>query len=102
MAPLAPVTPTMTEAARSADIQRRSEHDQVQNPDVSVEIERALHLRQVVGADERLLVREECGDDADSGEIQGPEGCDERQRKETCDCRDVHEPRNDQRLADAK
>ena len=35
------------------------EHEQIQDADVAVQVERALHLRQIVGADERLLVHEQ-------------------------------------------
>ena len=53
---------------------RDDQHEQVEDADVAVQIERALHLRQVVGAHERLLVDEQRGDDRDAGEIDAASG----------------------------
>src|SRR5262245_28091642 len=84
-APLAPVMPMAIDRRDSAPIQRHGQHDQVENPDVAIEIERPLHLRQIVGAHERLLVHQQRGDNDHAGEIERAERCDERQRGETTD-----------------
>src|SRR5689334_6584277 len=84
-APLAPVIAIAIDRRRSASpgaIQRHDEHDEIENPDVAVQIERALHLREIVRRYERLLVREQRGDDGDAGEVDGTEGGDECQRQE--------------------
>ena len=49
------------------NVNGRRRGDEIQDPDVAVEIERALDLRQIVGADERLLVHQQRGDDRDAG-----------------------------------
>jgi len=64
---IATVTP------ESAAINRGCEHQQIQNADVAVQIEGALHLRQIVDAHERLFVREQCRDHEDAGEVRGAE-----------------------------
>src|SRR5689334_15827515 len=48
-APLAPVIATMTEGGALSGIQGHDEHEKIENADVSVQVERALHLRQIVG-----------------------------------------------------
>src|SRR4051812_11234850 len=75
-APLAPVTPTamlLRRLAGSVDIDRHRRRRQVQEAYVAVEIECALDLRQVVLADERLLVDEQPRNPRDPGEIDAPE-----------------------------
>ena len=53
-------------------------------------------------ADERLLVDEQDRDQRDSDEVDGAEIRDRREAAETDDGKDVHEPRHEQRIADAK
>ena len=48
----------------SSKVQRHGGREEVDDPDVSVQVERLLHLRQVVVADQRLFVREQHRDDA--------------------------------------
>src|SRR5262245_47358949 len=66
-------------------VQRSHQHHQIENADVAVEIEGALDLRQVVGADEGLLVDQQRGDDGDAGEVDGAERGDEGERDEAGD-----------------
>src|SRR5262245_16207191 len=94
-APLAPVianakvlTPS---GGTSPDIDRHGSRREIEDPDVAVQIERALHLREVVGADERLLVDEQDRDEADAREVERSEIGHEGERRETSDGRDVHE-----------
>src|SRR5262245_32342990 len=82
-----------------SDIQRHDEHGEIQDADVAVEIERALHLRQIVGRHQRLLVNEHSGDNRDAGKVHGPERHDEAERKQTRDGDYVHATRNRDRSA---
>ena len=64
---------------------------QIQDADVAVQIERALHLRQIVRADERLLVHEQRGDAGDAGEIDAaPRGATGASAARHDDGDDVH------------
>ena len=74
------------------------QHEQVQDADVAVQIERALHLRQIVGAHERLLVDEQHRDRRHAGEVDAAE----RRRPSASAARhsdrdDVHRARDRQR-----
>src|SRR5215204_2138146 len=51
------------------DIERQCGRGEIDDPDVAVEIERALHLRKVSRRHERLLVHEERGHDRHADEI---------------------------------
>src|SRR6266576_5197471 len=87
-APLAPVTAIAT-AWRPSAIQRHRQHDQVEDPDVTVQIERALDLRQIVRAHQRLFVDEHGRHGGDAGKIYQTKRHDERERDETRDGDDV-------------
>ena len=50
-------------AALSLTVKRRGQHEQIENPDVAVQIERAFDLGEIIGADERLLIRQQRRDD---------------------------------------
>ena len=66
-APLAPVIAMATDGfdrAGQRDIDRHRQHEEIQDADVAVQIERALHLRQVVGPHQRLFVDEQQRDAA--------------------------------------
>src|SRR5437588_568072 len=63
---------------------------------------RAPDLRQIVGAYERLLVREQCGHDRDTGQINRSERRHEREPDEAGDGNRVHDARDRQRRGDAE
>src|SRR6476660_9451137 len=50
----APLAPVIANATLAADIDGHSEDGEIENADVAVEIERAFHLREIVGAHERV------------------------------------------------
>ena len=49
---------------RSSPVHRQAGREQIEDADVAVQIERALDLRQIVGAHQRLLVDEQQRDPA--------------------------------------
>src|SRR5438874_4072363 len=108
IAPLAPVTPSATasrgrgESALPGAIECDHQRDEIQDADVSVQIERALDLREIVGAHERLLVDEHRGHGRHAGQIDRAERRDERQRKATRDGRRVHQARDRERCGHAE
>src|SRR5471032_3413055 len=92
-APLAPVTAiaiawrffALVVSVLPGAIERHREHEEVQDADVAVEIERALHLRQVVRADQRLFVDQHGRDRGHAGQVHRAERRDPRQRHEAGD-----------------
>ena len=65
--------PWLTEDTVHRTIHRQRRRHEVQDADVAIQIERALDLRQVVLADERLLVDEQHRDAGDAGEVDPAE-----------------------------
>ena len=69
--------------------------DQIQDADVAVQIERALDLRQIVGADERLLVHQQRRRPRRRRrDRRGPSGATNASASETPDGHDVHRARD--------
>src|SRR4029453_11357523 len=83
-------------------IHRRSSDDEVQDADVSVQIEPPLDLGQIALADEGLLEPEQRRDRRHAAEIQRPEAGNQPEPRQTDDSSDVHRPRDDQRTAHAE
>ena len=54
------------------------QHEQIEDPHVAIQVEGAFDLREIVGADERLLIREQRRDHRDAGQIQTAERRHER------------------------
>src|SRR6185295_6443190 len=99
-APLAPVMPMAT--AGVLGIQGHDQDQEIQDADVAVQIEGALHLREIVGANQRLFVDQHGRDGGNAGQIDAAERGDERQRNQAGNRDDVHRPRNGERDRNAE
>src|SRR6187397_2597515 len=85
---------------RSTDIEIQRGGGEIQEADPAVEVERALDLRQVVGADQRLLVDQQPADCDDAGRVhraearQNADGLERNERHDMQYPRDLYRGRN--------
>src|SRR4051812_3476209 len=75
---------------------------EIQEADISVQIKSTLDLREIVSADQRLLVGKQDGNAGDSGKVDGSESSDRTKRRETQHGNHVHHARDEQRARDAE
>src|SRR6476660_1953166 len=86
----------------SAGIDRNRRRDEVEDPDVPVQIEGTLDLRQVVFPDRRLLVDQEQRDAGNTSVVDPAETGDRPESREADDRDDVHATRDQERSRDAE
>src|SRR3954469_13754378 len=99
-APLAPVMATAIDRwddRASVDINCNSCCCQVEQTYVPVQIKGSLHLREIVGAHQRLFVHEQHGNSHDAGKIDSPEVSDWTECSEAHDRDHMHRARDGQR-----
>src|SRR5215212_7737318 len=97
---LADVSPLAPAAAVLSDIDGSCSGHEIENADISIQVESAFDLTQIVLADQRLLVDEEQRHPGHAGEIDGAEIRDRRKACEANDGDHVHETRDEQRPGD--